>query len=498
MSQYIVAADTDETQAYVFESDKLPEIRGASIRLDDLNRDISAFVAPAQLVYANGGAFLAVVDDEASANVLVDKIEQLYPQNTGTVTITAVATPIPADATATDFGSVVDLTINQLRRRKESKAPPPFVECLPFQKRCTSCQQRPAVRADALRGELRCAVCERKREKSRGYWFEQMKDRWPDVDGFIEAPYSVQEITAATSSRSGFVGMIYLDGDRIGRLLQKQQTQADYKQLSKRLRSVTEDAVFDALERYARPQEVRSDSGRPNHVGDTALIYPFEILTLGGDDVMLLLPSSIAVPIALQICQQFERKLATLDADEPVTMSAGIVLADEKTPITILRDLASQSLKYAKKAGAGSHVDFTILKSTDIPHNSIKTAREEYPFVIDQMALTGRPYPLDTMIALWEGVTALRASKFPNSQMNTISQALLDGRSTATLAYLYQKKRGKPAQWTILDDLIKSVQAFDATHDPMPWKALRPGDEHAYWTTLWDIAELFDFVPRTP
>lgn len=40
----LLSADTDRTQDFVFESARLPEIRGASRQLDDLNAEIAELV----------------------------------------------------------------------------------------------------------------------------------------------------------------------------------------------------------------------------------------------------------------------------------------------------------------------------------------------------------------------------------------------------------------------------------------------------------------------
>src|SRR5947209_4814449 len=62
----LVALDTDHIKGYVFGTDKLKEIRGASSWLDYLNRivmEASGEAAPyqARKVYANGGSGLFVV-----------------------------------------------------------------------------------------------------------------------------------------------------------------------------------------------------------------------------------------------------------------------------------------------------------------------------------------------------------------------------------------------------------------------------------------------------
>jgi hypothetical protein len=102
----LLSADTDKVKEYVFESAKLPEIRGASMILDELNwgerPNIQNGVAgnlagiwqkyglpDKARVYAGGGSLLALVP-RGLADELKDEIEALYPRETDVATITCV------------------------------------------------------------------------------------------------------------------------------------------------------------------------------------------------------------------------------------------------------------------------------------------------------------------------------------------------------------------------------------------------------------------------
>ncbi|MBK8935355.1 MAG: hypothetical protein IPM76_24160 [Chloroflexi bacterium] len=140
----LLMADTDATQSYVFESNKLPEIRGGSRWLTDLNEDVARMAEKAggRRVYAGGGGLLAFVPANQAADV-VAAVEAYFPRETGAATITAVARPLPPGYTEDQFKLVVDWLSYLLRQRKESKPAPPFWETLPHQVRCESCQKRP-------------------------------------------------------------------------------------------------------------------------------------------------------------------------------------------------------------------------------------------------------------------------------------------------------------------------------------------------------------------
>ena len=213
----LLAADTDRTQDYVFESAKLPEIRGGSERLKELNEiELPRIIAEAGLpneecvLYAGGGGFLALVPASLS-EMLATQIEAVYPQKTGQATISCRALPLrPAQVLfglegsqntwqkvsrlkaqlgakewqrieqaytapsgeeaeraferSQGFGQLVQVMGHLLRQKKDLPTTAPFVESFPFAVRCKLCQIRPAQRIYPYFDEKwpLCDVCMRK------------------------------------------------------------------------------------------------------------------------------------------------------------------------------------------------------------------------------------------------------------------------------------------------------------------------------------------------
>lgn len=517
----LLAADTDRTQAYVFESARLPEIRGASWKLDDLNRQIEQMVndaiqeapsPPCQVVYAGGGGLLAIVP-QSQAEVLARKIEALYPQETIMATITAAWRPIteamleggyPPDQDA-PFGALVRWAGTWLRRRKESKPVVPFIPALPYAERCASCQQRPAnpQTLSWTQGPL-CDVCRTKRDFAhRDYWFAQVREAvgHPEAD----APRTLGEIGRACRARTGYVGFIYLDGDGLGQVLETLPKAKDYTTFSEAVEKSARGAVFDALRRLS-PVKVEGDKEVREPGTGCVTIHPFEILTIGGDDVMLIVPADQAIPVACDISQGFETRmreqLSTSEANESYTLSGGIVMADDHNPVRFLRNLAEQLQDIAKAARQKvavnqSYLDFLVLTSGDMAEQNVQRLRQHYPYTLDgppTLRLGMRPYRAETLQVLWEGLNDLYQKGFPNRQMSQLADALLSGRREATLFYLYQKARDE--HYLPLDQLLRKVQQPDNNEDPLPWIRSEQKEEHDFATALWDIVELYSFAHR--
>jgi hypothetical protein len=515
----LLLADTDETQAYVFESNKLPEIRGASGLLDGLNRQIGRWIDDVDggdCIYADGGTVLALVPAGAVAEELAAHIEASYPKQTGVATITADWRPLPAGYSDRDFGRAVSWGRRWLGRRKESKDAPLFFEVLPHQVRCQSCQKRPAVAQYLTYFPDRpiCSICFHKRE-NKGIWFDQftaairrdltLLKRYFGSAGDMTplAPQTLAEIGQASLGKPGYVAFLYLDGDRVGETLETIRAKEEYRAFSQKLRDAARTAVFQALARLLRPTAVQPDerpAGEANLPDGKVLIHPFEIITIGGDDVLLIVPAHAGIPIALEIGQAFAQVMNPGD----VTMSAGVLLADDHTPIRILYDLSRQLLKEAKKLEGGV-LDFHILKSADMLHTSVDAAHESYPYRLEgkgkggrDLRLLARPYRYPEAGALWRELTALKQVNLPTSQMNLLAESLLDGRASSTLFYQYQRQRhggnNPSSPYYQLEQLLKQFQRAEDV-DPLPWQATANNPDYSHQTALWDVAELYDFVP---
>src|SRR5437588_2870457 len=85
VSQSLIAFDTNHIKGYVFGTNRLKEIRGASSILDRLNREQTVEIArgfKASRIYAHGGSALFIVDSD-QAEALGKAVQKLYHEETG-------------------------------------------------------------------------------------------------------------------------------------------------------------------------------------------------------------------------------------------------------------------------------------------------------------------------------------------------------------------------------------------------------------------------------
>jgi hypothetical protein len=118
----LILGDVDRVKSYVFDTSRLPSIRGASEILNDLNLQrvphlIAHYLAPECLIYAGGGSFLAVVP-QSLADTLIEEVHKCYVETTGMATITCVKSrPLSYLDFAKGHAPYVDEEIERMQRR---------------------------------------------------------------------------------------------------------------------------------------------------------------------------------------------------------------------------------------------------------------------------------------------------------------------------------------------------------------------------------------------
>jgi CRISPR-associated protein Cmr2 len=475
------------------------------------------------------------------------------------------------------FGELVTLLATMFNRRRDERAYAgglrfiPLYPMLPWAERCDSSDVRPAEWGGTIAGETRAysepsarkryvgQLIKRDDERQTGWFRSTFAWRAPDDlrsrswetqwEDFLGAkgsntPYGralkqhreivpsgdLSEIGAA-SRPDRYIGMIYADGNNVGRLIATLSTPDDLRRTSEHLSDAATDAVFFALAHCLQPVEVRRKR-------DRVVVHPFEILTIGGDDLLLIVPGDRAFDVAQRIAHTFEQSLAqripappgacasnairtryageTLFTIEPYTpsigLSAGVVIAQESAPIFFLRDLVEELLKRAKKLARrharqnyyGGAIDFMVLKSITMVTDSIEAFRaaafdDDFPALTRSRRFTARPYTWHEFAGLLETTRALKRGNFPRSQLYRLRRIMetTPGVIASTMEYLYTRVRQNEQVCTML---MKHIENAWRSTDPLqrstapPWL---PTSKNAYETIWSDLAEMYDMVPAT-
>jgi hypothetical protein len=357
MGQQLVSFDTDRIKNYVFATGKLKEIRGASAILDELNRwDMvkTAEAFNAQKIYANGGSGMFVVD-EALSEAFIQSVQKQYCCRTLTGSITGVAVEFSNQDAVQHY---LQTLAYRLRVEKDANAIDQILLSHPYMRTCDSCGEGYASRRVVTpESELLCQSCVNKREKDAEIKEEieaitkgeisspQDHKLWRRLLMELErAKYSIAGkerpddfgIIGSFSTPKNYMGLIYADGNNMGKEL---ETLCKLDEVSK-FSAAVDKAIYQAV--LAAIQE---------HLPPYGSYFPFDILLLGGDDLVMVTVADKVIEVAMLIAQKF-KEFTERDYGKPLTLSIGVAIAHAKFPFASLLDLAEGALKFAKKESA--------------------------------------------------------------------------------------------------------------------------------------------------
>ncbi|QYX33986.1 type III-B CRISPR-associated protein Cas10/Cmr2 [Sphaerospermopsis torques-reginae] len=334
-----------------------------------------------------------------------------------------------------------------------------------------------------------------------------------------EEARSLIEVANASKPR-GFVAYIYADGNNMGGYIQKIKTPQQYQQFSHDIFEATEQSVYHALAKHLHPHQLKDITEEEKQKRNGRWIHPFEILTIGGDDVMLIVPADKALAIAQTIGEEFERILLnkgeTYKSDQTykfevvhryhsqqqistnkqckLSMSTGVLITAEDTPIYYAEKLTNQLLKSAKKQAkelkkygyCGGTVDFLVMKSVTMISSNISEFRTNGLTKTGQgkqkLKLYAAPYTLHELGGLLKTAQTLIDAEFPKSQLYQIRSLLERGKQTAILNYRYFRVRlnNKEAQKSLEDEFEnKWCLPKDKNNNGnlAPWMSLKDTEE---------------------
>ncbi len=510
----LLTLDTDLVKNYVFATSKLREIRGASALLDEINeKRIPEIIGPKRIVYAGGGTALAELEDFNEADELINKIERLYRRETISAEVTGAWIEVPDSHPL--FGESVNDLNYKLRARKEAKLPRRSLVTSPALKLCESCGLYPAARHSEAKDNLICDPCALKRQANRRVRdgdddgvsrlaqildYAHSKGKWSGVNK-KNAPQDFNDIGEAATPK-GYIGYIYCDGNRMGDLLSKLGTRESFTNFSDGVRETLKKITFDALLNYFPDQ-------KDFPVVNGKSVLPFEIIFIGGDDMVLVVAADKAVDLTIYLCQEFERRTRPLlkhegitDQREHLSLSAAVVLAHASLPIYHLQSIADDLLKSAKREGQRrfeannvevGHIDFHVVtaSASEAPLQMRKT---DWTCEGGTVRLTERPYTAEDLKRLLGRIRTLKRAGFPSSKLQMLYESIL-GRSKvqAMFTWAFVAGRAKRNKEPEKDQMRNLFEFFiEGTGSVIwPWRERKPG---RLSTPMLDVAELYDFT----
>lgn len=505
----LVSFDTDRIKEYIFATGRLREIRGASAILDELNRlnmVDKSLEFQAEKIYANGGSGMFTVPD-ALAETFIQAVEKEYRLRTRTCSITSAATELPPGFTDQDaIQHHLQTLMYRLRLKKDENSFHQPLLTHPFLRTCDSCGEHYASHSvTEPKPVLVCESCINKRKKNKeiqsdiksvisGVSEEELKHKlWYRLLGNLaregypmtgkDRPDDFSDL-GAMSNPENYMALIYADGDSMGRALENLQNLDEVKQFSEVVDDAIYQSVHEAVLTYLPP-------------GDK--YFPFDILMLGGDDLVMVTTADKAIEVSMKISQKFS-EFTKENLGERLTLSVGVAIAHTNFPFSSLLNLAEQALKFAKKEGVkrkqkGQEIGTEGLINFIVVNNSNSLDFDSYYEETlsddnEKIYRTLRPYNLVDLRYIVEIIRCLKKGNFPTGKLNSLRDAIFQNRNQSVLEGVMFFSRTKDKKHRqIFRDLLAHF-ASSSFFPFFPW--FKEGED--YHSPFLDLIELYDFI----
>ncbi|HYV07028.1 MAG TPA: hypothetical protein VFB82_20700 [Blastocatellia bacterium] len=492
MATKLIAFDTNRIKEYVFATDALKEIRGASAVLDDLNRNVmpsivKSFDPDAHQFYAHGGAGLFALDASRASEAQV-AVECAYRERTaGAASASGATIDLPSDFDLAEGNVREVLGLLQLRLRRSKDCPPAVqaVTSLPYVRPCDACSEFPATHSVSEYGDTRllCDACQKRRGSSPGLWERLLESGVPN--GNLPLDFSS---LGKFSKPVGYIGLLYADGNGIGREMERYETIPSLAAFATSVDDAVHRATCDAVREHLQP---------------TSGTIPFVPLLLGGDDLVMVTRAQSAIDVAITLVEKFGEHTEARTGQR-LSISVGVVLARANFPFRTMLDLAESALKFAKREAARRKLNdrglINFLTVTSPNHLDFEafyneTMRSQPQPNGRRWSRSLRPYTPSSLRHLVEIARELQDA--PRNKLHALAecvflnhnQSVLEGL-TILMRWRGDRQRGRKAEHVnMLRALVDQSGPGDSV---FPWCA----DGNEWRTPLLDLVEIFDFVKR--
>lgn len=387
---YVVIVDTAQIQPYIFGSNRLKENIGASYLVAQATTDWaeSCLLSNMEKLYAGGGNFVALGDEEASAKTFIGTLsKKALADAPGLQLVMTYRERGDGESLAT----AVAQTFTQLAKQKQSRPHKEPLLGLSVTQMCRSTALPAVGFTEPIAndpGSVYPAAAEILAKLDVNQLAtKRLTTKLKPPDGF-SYPRDFDDIGREKGEQS-HIAIVHADGNGMGKkflALNQAYTNnyndAEYKQAIQELSRNVNQAGLAALQatvqalydRICHDEPLKKDAVRQRNaqggvVAEVLLkresdktYLPFRPIVFGGDDVTFVCDGRLGISLAIEYLKQFEVHTEAI-LGEKLTACTGIAIVKTHYPFARAYDLADglcgQAKKYrAQKGLAGSCLDW--------------------------------------------------------------------------------------------------------------------------------------------
>ena len=347
MAKYLYGASIQGIQEYIYATNKLQEIIGASEIIDSLGqkfdekKDYGEIYAVfdklrendlvEQILLNAAGNFRAIVDGEENLKKIVRDLPKKIMQNAYGITISQATTPYNDN----DYGTASKELERKLKTQRNRPSLPldmsiNFMALAPK-------TARPIVKFD---DDDALDISSVQKREAHGRWFK----RHPGAKELKEF--------SQISNKKNKLAVIHADGNGLGVLV---------KNLTDEVKNT---GKLDVIANFSKALDNATKDAYENAIAKTEEVFgkddlKIKALILSGDDMTAVCDADIALEFTKNFIEEFEKETDKKKPDikEKLTMCAGIAYCNEKFPFHYAVALAEELCSAAKKHSKDRYVN---------------------------------------------------------------------------------------------------------------------------------------------
>ncbi len=534
---YLLAAEADKIQDFIFRSSRLREVVGASQLLTRFCSSVEDTLAPefkGQIVVNDGGSFRVIFDTEADAVAFGADLAELYRLALGGSL--TVAEPVALNG---DFRKANDEAGKKLRWAKGRRQGVVAEAHMSYMAFCASCGVTLADHFGQLPnepGDRQRYLCPTCQTKAQERWDERLGQLREFLVAIVKSedhlaqyvwPEDTDKVAEHDLRGRNYVAYLIADGNGMGMIFRR----CDEPQIKKLSDGLTH-AARNSLAIASSSLIARLD---PRYDKEDREIVPVLPLILGGDDLFALIPAPYSLDFARRFCLTWEDHLCQLienagltigeeDGGIPrPTVAAAVVICKSKYPYALAHRRAEALLKEAKRqskllaAETGEHlssVNFEVIVGNrlagleDEDEQSVTVVRSTLrPYWVARDGLSetaqGRGIDLEQLLA-----QRMTLKDVPNKRLAELRRCFenlpvgmtvhdrnerLENWTTSKLGKIL-KRLGKSTRQRVeasLQSLGKPANDGNGAHH---WREVERGDGSPLVHGMLDLLEAWDFA----
>ena len=345
--KYLYGASVQGIQGFIFQTNKLAEIVGASELVEQICSstfyNVSNLKSDDQnIILAAAGNIKCIFDDENKCNQVVKMFPKTVMQMAPGITISQAVVKIEGDKpTAANF----NILETKLKAQRSAVSMPIETGFM--------CLERARRTGGVVFGTDKNITSDKNDEATiLKLEAKETKKLFSDISGVPKSDIHLKDLALDISEiskagKNSWIAVIHADGNGLGKIIQHHGNtlteQGKFKQFSNTIEFATKKACQTAFSQVILPK--KNDKNR----------YPIRPIILGGDDLTIIIRADLALEFTKIFLEQFEIEsingFKTLAIPEIIglTACAGIAFVKDSYPLHYALELADELCKDAKK-----------------------------------------------------------------------------------------------------------------------------------------------------